>query len=133
VAWLPGACNTPFLRSNKFLVPGLGAWASILRRQGSHARIVSGAWRCAGGDPQRGCGPSGWRRGSEDEDPGGGPRFGTYDFTYLPTIIGPPDEDRLIIDRPMIEIGAGQFAKFGGVSPGTGSTRSQTLPNFITP
>jgi len=24
VAWLPGACNTPFLRMNKCVVPGLG-------------------------------------------------------------------------------------------------------------
>ena len=24
MAWLPGACNTPFLRSNKCVVPGLG-------------------------------------------------------------------------------------------------------------
>jgi hypothetical protein len=26
VAWLPGACNTPFLRLNKRVVPGLGRW-----------------------------------------------------------------------------------------------------------
>ena len=24
MAWLPGACNTPFLRMNKCVVPGLG-------------------------------------------------------------------------------------------------------------
>jgi hypothetical protein len=43
VAWLPGSLQHPFLRLNKCVVPGLGAWTFAFRRQRSHVRVVSGA------------------------------------------------------------------------------------------
>ena len=43
MAWLPGGLQHPFLRLIKCVVPGLGAWTIVLRRQKSHVQILPGA------------------------------------------------------------------------------------------